>query len=210
MKNVHVITAFTSNIRDMSDLSFDSLYKYCNKHNLWYDRYLIENPERPASWYKIPLILSKFDSGADYVIWVDSDTTIINYDYDITEFLGDASVYITKDINGINCGVMIWKLSDFTRDVLEKIWSMEEFLDHHCWEQAAFAKLVDDNYNGLSSQIKYIDQSEINAYDYDLYSMTYEQGQVNDQSWLIHFPAIGYDRRIELIKQYKELYDISN
>jgi len=210
MKNVHVITAFTSNIQDMSDLSFDSLYRYCNKHNLQCDRYLLEDLDRPASWYKIPLILSKFDEGADYVAWVDCDTTIVNYDYDITKFLGDESVYITKDINGINCGVMTWKRSDFTRDVLDKIWSMEEFLAHQWWEQAAFTKLVDDNYNGLSSQVQYIDQSEINAYDYSIYSMNYPQGQVNDQSWLIHFPGVGHHRRIELIKQYKATYDISN
>jgi hypothetical protein len=210
MKNIHVITAFTSNIQDMSDLSFDSLYKYCNKHNLQCNRYLLENIEREATWYKIPLILSKFDEGVDYVVWVDCDTTIINYDYDITKFLGDESVYIAKDINGINFGVMVWKRSDFTRDVLQKIWSMEEFFTHHWLEQAAFVKLVEDDYNGLSSQIKYLNQSEFNAYDYSLYSRTYPEGQVNDQSWLIHFAGVSHHRRIELIKQYKETYDISN
>jgi hypothetical protein len=38
MKQLHIVTAYTSNISDLSNLSYDSLTKYCSKHNISYER----------------------------------------------------------------------------------------------------------------------------------------------------------------------------
>jgi hypothetical protein len=205
-----IISAYTNNIKEYADLSNDSITKYCNKHNIQCFRFLLENKERAPSWYKLPLIIEQFNLGYDYVVWVDADTTIINYDYDLLSILDDKSIYLVKDINNFNCGVMIWKRNDFTYDILNKMWSMVEFINHHWWEQAAFINLYEQNYNDLQTQVKIINQSELNSYDYSLYNLTYPQGQVNNNSWLIHFPGLTKSDRIQLIKKYKTIYDISN
>jgi hypothetical protein len=209
MKQLHIVTAYTSNISDLSNLSYDSLTKYCSKHNISYERHLLENLERPASWYKIPTILSKLDL-YDYVMWIDSDTTFINYDYNVLDLLGDSDIYVSKDINGINCGVMIWKNTETSKTILNKIWSMTEFINHHWWEQAAFHELYNENYNEMQHITKLIDQNVLNSYDYSLYGLTYQPGQVNDNSLLIHLPGLDLQQRITIINNYKQKYDISN
>jgi hypothetical protein len=210
MNDLIIITAYTSNISELSNLSYDSITKYCSRHSIKSSRILLENIERPASWYKIPSILSNLEHH-EYVMWIDSDTTIINYDFDIQSILDNESeIYVCTDINGINCGVMIWKNTPNTRDILNKIWSMDEFINHNWWEQAAFRKLYDDNYNDIQHITKIVEQHKINSYDYALYGMTYESGQVNEQSMLIHLPGLDLQTRIRLITKYKEQYDIPN
>ena len=201
--NIEIITAYTSNIEELSNLSYDSIIKYCNIQNIQYSRQLLENISRAPSWYKIKLILSKFDEGVDYVMWIDADTIITNFDFNLYSLIDSQSkLYLTKDINGINCGVMIWKRDDQTYDILNKIWSMTEFDNHIWWEQAAIRSLYDQDYNNIQSIIKFIDQNKINSYDYSLYNMRYEPGQHNEQSFLIHFPGIDNEMRLQLIKQY--------
>jgi hypothetical protein len=209
MNHLTIITAYTSNIQELSDLSYDSLIRYGTKHNIPVVRQLLTNPTRPASWHKIECILNTLEY-SNYVMWIDCDTTIIDYDFNITEMLDESEIYVSRDINGINCGIMIWRNTPRTLEILNKIWSMTEFLNHQWWEQAAFHKLYDDNYNDIQTITKFVDQSKINAYDYSLYGLSYPVGQVGDDSMILHLPGVSNQRRIEIIKQYKEVYDISN
>lgn len=211
MKNhFEIITAYTENISNISDLSYESMAKYGDKHGIPHSRYLLEDLTRAASWYKIPLILSKFDEGAEYVMWIDADTLITNYNFDVRSLLDDSNLYICRDINGINCGVMIWKNCQETRDILDKIWSMTDYDDHMWWEQAALMHLYDTNFNNITASVKFIKQNVINAYDYNLYGMSFEEGQFNNESMLIHFPGIGAQHRVQLMQYYKQNYDLQN
>jgi hypothetical protein len=208
-----VLTAYTENIRELSDLSYASISKYAKKHNIPCVRVLLENCERPPSWYKIPLILEQFDLGFDYVAWVDADTTVVNYEYELSSILDDSFVYLSRDINNFNCGVMIWRRDAFTYTMLRYLWSMTAFISHAWWEQAAFINLYESDYNGIQSipsKIKVIPQYEFNSYDYSLYGMEYPQGQTTDKSWIIHFPGLSNEKRIQLIKQYNLKYDTTN
>lgn len=207
---LHIITGYTENIKQLSDLSYDSLQKYCSLHNINHTRYLITETDRPPSWYKVKLILSEFQKGAEYVMWVDSDTTVINFDFNILDLLDESEIYLSKDINGINCGIMIWKKSDISIEILNKVWSLTEFINHNWWEQAAFRSLYDINFNNLQNITKIINQHDLNSYDYNLYGMNYPEGQWSASSFLIHFPGLSNERRIQLINQFKEQYDISN
>jgi len=209
MNQLTIVTAYTSNIQELSDISYDSLVQYGTKHRIPVNRELLVNLERPASWYKIKCILDAFKH-SEYVMWIDSDTIIVNYNFDITEILNSSEIYVSRDINGINCGVMIWKNTTNSIEILNKIWSMTEFLNHHWWEQAAFRKLYDANYNKMQTITEIVDQSKINAYDYSLYGLSYPQGQICDSSMILHLPGLSLQRRIEILKHYKDNYDISN
>ena len=44
--------------------------------------------------------------------------------------------------NRINCGVMIFKVSNFCLEFLEKVWSKKEYINHFWYEQAAIMDLV--------------------------------------------------------------------
>lgn len=201
--NIEIITAYTPNIERLSDLSYKSITKYCDKHNIRCSRHILNNISRAPSWYKIELILSKFDLGVEYVMWIDADAVITNLNFDIRSIIDPVSkIYIAEDINGINCGVMIWKRDDRTYDILNKIWSMTEFDNHNWWEQAAFRTLYEQNYNNIQLIVKFVEQYKINSYDYTLYNLEHKQGQFTNESLLIHFPGIDNEKRCQLIQQY--------
>jgi hypothetical protein len=203
-----IISGYTENIKELSDLSYGSYVAYCLKNNIDLERHQITDTDRPPSWYKIKLILSEFDKGHDWVMWVDADTLLVNNDFDITQLLDDVSeIIISKDINVMNCGVMIWRNNPRTRDILNAIWESTEFMHHPWWENAAFLNLYDKNLLGMQDVVKIVPQNILNAYDYNLYHTSHENGQLNDQSFIFHLPGLPYDVRLFVMKKFLESFD---
>lgn len=197
-----IITAYTDNIKDISDISYDCYSQYSLKHNIHFERIQLTNLDRPPSWYKIPLILDAFKSNHDYVMWVDADTLIINNLFNIYNILDHHQIYLSEDMNGINCGVMIWKNTSLNIDILYKLWNMNEFIYHKWWEQAALMELYSMNYNNLQQITKKIPQHIINAYDYRLYGISNHPGQVTANSFIFHLPGIDNNRRLSIMKNF--------
>lgn len=205
-----IITAYTNNIKEISDISYESYQNFCNKNNIEIQRFELNDIERPASWYKIQLILDEFKHGYDYIMWVDADTLLINNEFKIESILDEKSeIFISDDILGINCGVMIWKNTENNKNILNKIWDSTEFINHFWWEQAAIISVINTNYNNIQSTIKKIPQKILNSYDYNLYANNYEQdkinefllkGQVDENSFIFHLPGVSNETRLTIMK----------
>lgn len=199
-----IISAYTKDIKELSDISFDSYYNYCKNNNIELERFEITETERPPSWYKIKLILKQFDLGYEYVMWVDADTLLVNNEFNIKNIIDNVSqIYLCDDFNGINCGVMIWKKTDITKNILNKMWELTNFIYHGWWEQAAFRYLYDNDYNNIKSIVKKIPQKIMNSYDYKLYGKTCEDGQVTEESFIFHLPGIPNNKRMDIMKNFK-------
>jgi hypothetical protein len=205
-----IITAYTNNIKEISDISYESYQNFCNKNNIEIQRFELNDIERPPSWYKIQLILNEFKHGYDYIMWVDADTLLINNEFKIESILDEKSeIFISDDILGINCGVMIWKNTENNKNILNKVWDSTEFINHFWWEQAAIISVIDMNYNNIQSIIKKIPQKILNSYDYNLYSSNYDQdkinefllkGQVDENSFIFHLPGVSNETRLIIMK----------
>jgi hypothetical protein len=188
-----IISGYTENIKEISDISYNSYVDYCLKNCIELERHQIKEIERGPSWYKVQFILNEFNKGHEWVMWVDADTLLVNKNFDINQLIDkNSEVIISRDINGLNCGVMLWKKTTRTQEILKAIWDSLEFLNHPWWEQAAFIKLYDENFLDMQKFVKIVPQNQLNAYNYFLYGIEHKQGQLNANSIILQFPGLPY------------------
>jgi hypothetical protein len=204
---IKIISAFDENMRELSDLSFSSVEKFCKKHDIDCERFLIENFDRPAPWFKILLLIDQLkNNDYDYIMWIDADACINNLNFDISSILQEnKSFYISKDFNNFNSGVFIVKNTPFIADILQKIYSMSEYINHIWWEQAAFIDLYEQNYMSLQDNTCLVKQNILNAYDYSHYGYNRnKEGNFDEYSFVIHYPSLPYNVRFQEIKNIIE------
>jgi hypothetical protein len=198
-----IISACDEKMMNLSDLSFFSVVNFCKKHNFDCERFAIESFDRPPSWFKIKLLIHQLqNTDYDYIMWIDADACINNYEFDISSILcHEKSFFVAKDLNDFNLGVFIIKNNQFAKSILFKIYSMTEYLNHIWWEQAAFIDLYKQNYNSIQEQVSIIEQKTLNAYDYRYYGYDEKHsGHYNKDSFVVHFPSLDPSLRYNLIQ----------
>ena len=202
---IKIITGNTENFSSITEITHPYLIKYCKLHKIDYEIIKIQqNYERPFSWFKIKEILLQLDQDYKYFLWLDADTLIINQHTDINKIIASNKIlYISKDFNNINCGVMIWKNSELSKQILSKIYSMTEYLNHQWWEQAALIELIEINYLDINNNIEYVDQNILNAYKYKYYignDKIPQNSNVDKDSFILHVPGKNNTQRIKIIQ----------
>ena len=202
-----IVTAYDSNFEQIIQLNQPILSQYCKLHEYELVEHKIVNFPKPASWFKISALLLEMESLCTHIMWIDADTLILNQSFKIETLLKeDKQLYISKDINGINCGVMIFKNTDFIKKLLHKIDSMcDKYLNHIWWEQAALMELLEQNYMSISDYLEYVPQQIMNAYDRKLLH-TFEDGYVSNDTFILHLPSINNKQRILTLKEYIKNY----
>lgn len=198
-----IASAYSHNFEEIVNITKPTLEKYANLHNIDIVIENIQKYDRPFSWYKVYLILNLLQSNKyDYVLWIDSDAVILSNKYQLDAFIVDNKyLYLAKDINGINCGVMMVKNNHYMINFLNKVYSMTEYLHDGWWEQKAIHKLVNDNYENITTYIEYIPQHIWNAYDYGSCRLSFD-GNVSKDSFIFHTPGMSINQKIHKLKQY--------
>jgi hypothetical protein len=188
-----ILQLTTDRFKPVSDLTFPTIDDYAAKFGIPVKRILIEG-DQTASFIarrKINAIIQVLSMGFSHCIWIDADA-YINNPLPITDFVDDQhDLFISKDINGINAGVMVLHQSaiPFLKQVLK------DPFDHVWVEQMAMIRLIEKGYPVV---IKYLNQSAFQAYFYDLYDMTFPEGEATKDSFIIHLPGLSIDQRIAL------------
>ncbi|MDQ3484861.1 MAG: hypothetical protein M3445_05555, partial [Actinomycetota bacterium] len=103
---------------------------------------------RPPPWGRLPLIRELFDR-YDLVWWIDADALIVDGSVDIrTELTPGKDLYLVEHVfpwpHGFaaSSGVMLWRSSDWSRAFVDELWSLEQYIDHPVWENAALLDLL--------------------------------------------------------------------
>jgi hypothetical protein len=96
-----------------------SKMNYCRKNNYGFIQdYNCLDENRPAPWSKIKMIQREL-SRADFILWLDADTIIMNDKHRLEEYLLDMEknqfLLIGEDINAINSGVFFIKNCEQSR-----------------------------------------------------------------------------------------------
>jgi len=176
---------------------------YASKHS--YDRITDEtvyDPTRPISWSKIHLI-KKYLKDYDYLLWMDADVMVINSNVKIETFLMDEFLLLGRDLNTLNCGMMLLRNCPKTFEFLDDVWSQTEFINHPWWEQAAVIHL----YPKYKSDIKVIPRElchTFNAYDKSIDRFyPWVKGD-----WVVHFAGLRGVQLRYLQDEYFKICDL--
>jgi len=143
----------------------------------------------------------------DVVMWIECDAMIMNHNIKIESFLDEEhDVYLTRDVNGENSAVAIFKATQFSKDLLDHIQSKEAEL----WDEQA----VFENYK--SDKIHCLPHPSINSYLYELYGESYgkigeplphkpthEEGNFEVGDFILHCPGMTLDARLKIFNEYK-------
>jgi hypothetical protein len=211
-KILKVITAFNADYAKLAEINMQSIKKFCDFHGFEFRiDFITAQYPKPASWYKIDLLIHEINKAeADYILWIDTDTLIHNSQYDIVSEIimqhPQEHIFLAKDHTDFNCGVMMVKCSEFSKDFLTKVSSMNEYLTHCWWEQAAIIDLYNQNYMNCQEKFKQLPQRLFNSYMYELIDDVQDKnqsGQFNkDFSFILHFPGISYDKKQHFMQHY--------
>jgi hypothetical protein len=144
-----VVSLFTKEIELESRLSTLNKKKYCEKYNIDYKFFLGRLSKRHAQWDKIQCLIQLLPH-YDYVVWMDSDTVFNNFDISLVDFISENKDYdslfcsdVCYEVNSkhllVNTGVMIFKNTEWSSDLLNKVWNSitdynVEALDKHSYE----------------------------------------------------------------------------
>lgn len=204
---IKIVTACDHNQQFLADLNRPILSKYCDIHGYSFRTKDIVNFDRPAAWFKILAIQSEMNDDCDYILWIDTDTLILNLKQKLEDFIQDNKyLYLSEDMNGINSGILLIKNNALMKDFLDKAYELYSIYNEKhplggVWEQAAIWHLVAYNYLNIRNYIKLIPASIFNAYDPST-KPEYTSSHVNENTFILHLPNTNNDLRKEILQQY--------
>jgi Protein of unknown function, DUF273 len=175
-------------------------------------------------WDKIKLCIDTIQD-CDVLFCLDTDLFIMNHNVTVESFLDyENDIYIPRDRDNINVGVIILKNTEFVRQFLNDVWEMRnEIPDEFQSEQNAWWHVM--NKYGLI-KMKILNQKGINSYPYNDETFVKRFGRVEDESqffkrrydpsiqphygnfttgdFILHMPGINMKRRFEYLNMYED------
>jgi hypothetical protein len=182
---------WTKEIEEYAQLTVPNNLDYCKTNHYDFIAYYGKlDPLRPAPWSKIPLILA-YIRDYEWCVWIDADAAIINKSITIESLLEGYEGYdfvVSRDDNGINCGVFVLKNTDPAINMLISSYNKTQYINHPWWEQKAIMEFLKDEACGV--KVGYIAKNRINSYTND-----YKAGD-----FILHTP--GMANRPEIFRKY--------
>lgn len=204
--HLKVITAYNHKFYDIVNITQPIFIKYCTLKNYSYriedlSRY---NLSRPPAWSKISIVLEEMEKDlVDFYLWIDADAVILNLDFDPLTFVTEThDIYMARDFNNLNSGVMLLKHTDYTKKFLQTVWDMTEYIENSSWENEAIIEMYKANTIDLQNHLFELPAKIFNAYEHASYGVTKEENEVCNDTFIFHAPALGINERKELIKKY--------
>lgn len=142
-------TLYTAEIARMAEVTNPSKRAYCERWG--YDFACFEgtlDPDRPPAWSKVRFVRRLLDR-YDWVFWLDADALIMNPDVALENLLDPRYSLILVKQPGpdpfgglhLNTGSFFVRSDEWSRGFLDDLYRQREFIEHPCWEQAAFMHL---------------------------------------------------------------------
>jgi hypothetical protein len=148
-----------------------------------------------------------------YLLWIDTDALINNYDFNLTSVLRRGKqLYMSKDHNGINAGVILIKNTKLMLNFFKKIQSMEDFIHKVNWDNAAIVNLINKNYLNIKTKLEIVPQKILNSYLYNLYKdipTNKQKGNFDKNiSFIVHFPGFSPELKLHFMQNFLNIYTI--
>mgnify|MGYP003332595213 FL=1 len=144
----------------------------------------------------------------DWIWWLDNDAMITNFDIKVADLVDpEYHIIMPTDIAALNTGSFIVRNSPQVREWLEFLLSKKtEYKNDTKWfEQQA----VIDFYPKFQHLFKIVPQQWLNSYDYKMYNVESidllgQDGQWYPGDFVIHWPGLPNESRIQLAQQTQQ------
>lgn len=204
--NIGVYVAYNSDFREVAAVTIPPLRAYCLRHGYHLGIYNDRIIKRDVIWDRVDMWEDNLHKH-DWIVHLDADTLITNPDITFESILegvsDEASFVVSKDINGLNDGVLFIRNDEFSKIVLEEVWSSYGEMNIHC-AQDAFAGMLESGYI-RPSLFHFVPQKQINAYAYREYGEYDQPGTWEVGDFILHLPGMGNNKRVELLKDALKL-----
>lgn len=195
---ITLLTVHSPNWKSLTDLTLPNWRAYCRKHG--YDfiaRSHKDSPDRFFNWLRFEDAydyLHLYDM-AEVMMLIDADTICTNPDIKIESLLvEDHDFYITKDANGLNAGVQIWRANNWSERFMFEVL---ELRNKHDGDQRAIEELLPR----YMDRTKILPQSSMNSYINSEYMPSEQnaEGDWRENHFILHLPGLSMSRRIEIL-----------
>lgn len=172
-----VLTASTKNQANLTAIQKESCILCGVSPNEHVAESVPEGYPRHPSWFKIRSIIHHLPHH-DYILWMDSDAMMLRPGswawFNQAVRWKKFTCALTRDINGFNCGVMVWANTPQSFEFLWRIYDSYEEFDRHPWmEQGSFHTMAE------SFDVVELPKLVWNAYETDR----------TDDSLILHLPG---------------------
>lgn len=185
-----VVTACDEGYADLQELTSPTIISYCELYG--YECYVnrIVDKERPAAWYKIKEVLKAFETGVDFVLWIDTDAIVVNNKIKLEDIVEDGKdFYFACNWAALNSGVFMMRNTELNKDFLNCAWHQDQFINDGWWEQRAFIHLLELRVYP-EEKIKEIPAVEFNSEEYFSFSFIHHLPQVSKPERIKRFRKI--------------------
>jgi hypothetical protein len=193
MRSDYVILQSTSaDYACLGELTYPTVDRYAEEYGIDVVRYRTGGDLFTVCKTKIKNMIGLLGMGYSHVLWIDTDAYIQTHQ---PLSFPEGDLFIAKDINGINAGVMA--VSQGALPMLRRVLEME--MTAPWYEQGLIATQLD------TCNVVYMPQRDFNAYFYELYGLQWDEGQVHDGSFIVHLPGLTNAERISVLQQKRDL-----
>lgn len=183
-----ILQSNSDDYRQLAELTYPTIDRYADEYGIDVVRYRTGGDLFTVCKTKIKNMIGLLEMGYTHVLWIDTDAYIQT---PVPLSFPDGDLFIAKDVNGINAGVMA--VSQGAIPMLERVLSMP--MTAPWYEQGLIASVLDD-YN-----VVYMPQRDFNAYFYELYGLSWDEGQVHEGSFIVHLPGLSNENRIDILRK---------
>ena len=198
--NVLVATMMNERYRGIANVSLPNMLEYCKHHN-YHDAVIKLDDDVGFHYKKHEFFKQVFDTDIELIFYKDIDTIITNLTMPIWSFIdSENDLFITKDMMGVNGGVLIIKNTECGRFVNDLILEQRGRFNN---EQEVMDELMKDPQ--FNQYVKILPHPSINSYRYDLYQefpevRKPEQGMWHVGNFLLHTPALPFEQRESILR----------
>jgi hypothetical protein len=185
---------------ELHEIARPSLVQFATVHGadlVVVDRVLA--PERPATWSKVVLLRELLER-YDRVVWVDADAVVIDPRRDIFRGVTRARPLgiVVHHYDGLeipNLGVMALRSCSWSKRFLERLWALEQYIDHKWWENAGALELLGYDLDHPSRSTRRRTAASLRIVELDLRwnSITLDPAA---EPRIVHFPGMSQTDRV--------------
>jgi len=210
---IGLVTLYHSNYQLLADLVLPNLKEYCARHGYKLLAHCGNFGGGQIGFQKIRWVSKLMEEGLELALVTDLDIVITNLSKKFEDFTDDDhDLFITEDVNGLNCGSFIMRKSEWSMELLEFILSECDTGRFTCEQNVLKHMVGRKDIGSLLDRMKILPHPSINSYlhpsldlaigdVYPEWASTAFPNAWHEGDFLLHLPGMNLDQRMDLMRR---------